>query len=69
MSLTTIGRIVKETCVVIWDVLCEKEFISPSSSEEEWKNSFLGFKQRWHFANALGAIGWMKELLLCLYYL
>ena len=37
MSPTTAGRIVKETCAVIWNVLCDKEYVSPPSSEEAWK--------------------------------
>ena len=37
MSPTTVGRIVKETCAVIWNVLCDKEYVSPPSSEEAWK--------------------------------
>ena len=34
MSPTTVARIVKETCVVIWNVLCDKGYESPPSSEE-----------------------------------
>ena len=37
MSPTTVGRIVKETYAVIWNVLCDKEYVSPPSSEEAWK--------------------------------
>ena len=33
MSPTTVGRIVKETCAVIWNVLCDKEYVRPPSSE------------------------------------
>ena len=31
MSPTTVGRIVKETCAVIWNVLCVKGYVSPPS--------------------------------------
>ena len=31
MSPTTVGRIVKETCAVIWNVLCDKGYVSPPS--------------------------------------
>ena len=56
MSLTTVGRIVKETCAVIWNVLCDKGYVSPPSSEEAWKKISTGFELRWNFPNALGAI-------------
>ena len=56
MSPTTAGRIVKETCAVIWNVLCDKGYVSPPSSEEAWKKISTGFEQRWNFPNAPGAI-------------
>ena len=52
---TTVGHIVKETCAVIWNVLCDKRYVSPPSSEEAWKKTSTGFEQRWNFPNALGA--------------
>ena len=56
MSPTTVGCIMRETCAVIWNVLCDKEYVSSPSSEEAWKNVSAGFEQRWNFPNALGAI-------------
>ena len=56
MGPSTVGRIVKETCAVIRNVLCDKGYVSPPSSEEAWKNVSAGFEQRWNFPNALGAI-------------
>ena len=53
MNPTTVGRIMKETCAVIWNALCDKGYVNPRSSEEAWKK---GFEQRWNFPNALGAI-------------
>ena len=55
MGPATVGRIVKETCAVIRNVLCDKGYVSPPSSEEAWKNVSAGFEQRWNFPNALGA--------------
>ena len=57
MSPTTVGRIVKETCAVIWNLLRDKGYVSAPSSDEAWKKISTGFKQRWNFPNALGAIG------------
>ena len=56
MSPTTVGRIMKETCAVIWNILCDKGYLSPPSSSEAWKNVSAGFVQRWSFSVALGAI-------------
>ena len=56
MSPTTVGCILKETCAVIWNVLWDKGYVSPLSSEKAWKNFLAGFEQRWSFPNALGAI-------------
>ena len=56
MSPTTIGHIVKETWAVIWNLLCDKGYVSPPSSKKAWKNVSAGFEQRWNFPNALGAI-------------
>ena len=56
MSPTTVGRIVKETCAVIWNVLCDKGYVSPPSWKEAWKNVSAGCEQRWNFPNALCAI-------------
>ena len=39
MSPTTVGRIIKETCKVIWQVLHEKGFVSPPNTQKEWRNS------------------------------
>ena len=56
MSPTTVGRIVKETCTVTWNVLCDKRYVSSPSSEKAWKNVSAGFQQRWNFPNAVDAI-------------
>ena len=56
MSPTTVRRILKETCLVTWNVLCDKGYVSPPSSEEAWENVSAGFEQRWSLPNALDAI-------------
>ena len=45
MGPATVGRIVKETCAVIWNVLCDKGYVSPPSSEEAWKNVSAGLSK------------------------
>ena len=55
MSPTTVGCIVNETCAVISNLLCDKGYVSPPSSEAS-KNVSAGFEQMWNFPNALGAI-------------
>ena len=56
MSDTTVGRIVKETCKVLWSVLLEKGFIKAPRTLSEWKKVSLDFEDRWNFPNCLGAI-------------
>ena len=55
LGRSTVYAIVRETCSVIWQVLCP-EFVKPPSSEEEWKGVSEGFHRQWNFPNCLGAI-------------
>ena len=56
MSGTTVGRIVKETCSVLWDVLLENGYLSVPQSTDEWKKLATDFETRWNFPNCVGAI-------------
>ena len=56
VTITNVGSNVKETCAVIWNVLCDKGYVSPPLSEEACTNVSVGFEQRWNFPNALDAI-------------
>ncbi len=56
MSATTVGRIISETCTVLWDRLKEAGFISNPSTATAWKKIANEFESRWNFPNALGAI-------------
>ena len=56
ISPSTIGRIIKETCKVLWDVLEAKGFLNVPQTEEQWKKISHDFNNYWNFPHALGAI-------------
>ena len=56
ISPTSIGRIIDETCTVIWDVLLEQGYVKPPQTEEEWKNIACSFEEKWNFHHCLGAL-------------
>ena len=65
MSDTTVGRIVKETCNVLWDVLIAKGFISSPDSSIGWKKTSEVFEQQWNFPNCVGAIDGKHVIIQC----
>ena len=56
MSSTTVGRIVEETCNVIWNRLKDAGYIETPHSVQTWKQIANEFEARWNFPNVLGAI-------------
>ena len=56
MSPTTVSHIIRETTNVIWDVLCEKGYLSTPSTQEKWVEIAQEFYQLWNFPSCLGAI-------------
>ena len=56
MSPTTVGRIVKETCQVIWEEMLSNDYLAVPSTINAWKTIGLDFEKRWNFPNVLGAI-------------
>ena len=56
MNLTTVGRIIKETCSVIWDTLFLKGYLKAPTSKNQWKKIAKDFEKRWNFDNCFGAI-------------
>ncbi|XP_031358737.1 uncharacterized protein LOC116182701 [Photinus pyralis] len=46
VGVTTVHKIIHETCVVIWDQLSPIYLKSPST-EKEWQDISLGFLQHW----------------------
>lgn len=56
ISQASIGRIIKETTAVIWDVLMEKGFLKAPETEYQWKKVALSFEEKWNFPHCVGAI-------------
>lgn len=56
ICLSVVGRIIKETCQVIWDTLTEKGFLSVPNCAEDWKKIANTFGEKWNFPHALGVI-------------
>ena len=56
VSPTTISRIIRETTIVIWDVLCDRDYMRAPNSLKEWKQISKDFMEMWNFPNCLGAI-------------
>lgn len=56
VSPTTISRIIRETTAVIWDVLCDKDYMRAPNSLKEWENISNDFMETWNYPNCLGAI-------------
>ncbi|KAK5648773.1 hypothetical protein RI129_003665 [Pyrocoelia pectoralis] len=55
VGLTTVHKIVHETCQAIWDTLSSTYLKSPST-KEEWLRVASGFNQRWNFPHCVGAL-------------
>lgn len=56
MSPSVIGRTIKETCSVIWDVLLSKNYFTPPSQCQKWIKIAHEFEHNWNFPHCLGAI-------------
>ena len=54
ISPTAVGRIIRETTGVLWDVLCG--YMTPPSHQKDWKRIANEFNELWNFPNCLGAI-------------
>ena len=65
MSDTTVGRIVKETCNCLWNVLKEKDYIKSPKNSDEWKEISKCFEAKWNFPNCLGAIDGKHVIIQC----
>lgn len=56
LSAATVGRVVKETCQVLWEVLCAKKYLNVPQTPNGWIELARGFEVRWNFPNCVGAI-------------
>ena len=65
MSEASVGRMVKETCSVIWEKLFEEGFLKCPTSEAEWKEVARTFEQYWNFPNCVGAIDGKHVIIQC----
>ena len=54
MGLTTVKRIISETCDAIWDALCE--FYISLPNEAEWKRIAEDFENVWNLPHCVSAI-------------
>lgn len=65
MSESSVGRIVKQTCRVIWEKLLEKGYLRCPSTEGEWKDVAASFEHYWDFPNCLGALDGKHVIIQC----
>ena len=56
ISPTSIGRIIKETCPIIWDTLQNNGYLSVLNNLPQWKAIADKFERKWNFPNCVGAI-------------
>ena len=56
MSPATVGRVIRETCKAIWDVIIERGYLNVPNSNEEWKEIARDFEAQWNFPHCIGAI-------------
>lgn len=66
MGRSTVGKIVKETCVIIWEELSSK-FVQFLTKQEEWKQIAADFEEKWQFPHCLGAIDGKHVIIECPY--
>lgn len=56
MRPAVVGRVMKETNKVIWNVLKERKFIDPPNHLQNWLAIANEFDSKWNFPHCLGAI-------------
>lgn len=54
MGVSTIGKIVRETCEVLWTILQPKEMVVPTM--QDWLDIAEGFYSKTQFPNCVGAV-------------
>ena len=64
-AFATVGRIVKETCAALWDVLCAKGYLHSPNTTSEWVKIAQEFETMWNFPNCVGAIDGKHVIVQC----
>lgn len=54
MGVATVTIIVREVCEAIWNQL--QPIHLPQPTQEMWRQTERGFRERWHFPNCIGAL-------------
>ena len=65
MSTTTVGRIVKDTCAALWDVLKSNGFLNVPRTSIEWLQIEEQLKLKWNFDHCIGAIDGKHVIIQC----
>ncbi|KYM98502.1 Putative nuclease HARBI1 [Cyphomyrmex costatus] len=63
VGLTTVSKIIEETCNTIWNCLVKK--VLPSCSKQDWLNIANEFEEKWNFNHCIGAIDGKHVLIQC----
>ena len=58
VSPTTVGRIIHETCKVIWIELNKNGFLKVPTTTHEWRQIANDFEKRWNFPNCSRCDRW-----------
>ena len=58
MSPTTVGRIVAETTIAIWETLSEHGFLKCQTTKEEWLLISEAFEAKWNFPHCVRCCRW-----------
>ena len=56
ISPAFVGRVINETCGLLWKTLIEKGYLKHPSTEREWKAIVKEFEQYCNFPNCIGAL-------------
>ena len=56
MSPAVVGRIINETCEVLWKTLIERGVLKQPCTQEEWRTIASEFETYWNFPHCLGAL-------------
>ena len=65
MSTTTVGRVVKDTCAALWNVLKSNGFLNVPQTRIEWLQIAEQFKLKWNFDHCVGAIDGKHVIIQC----